>query len=147
MAHAIAGDAASTTGVLEGAPGAQQRVSKVQRRTGRILTGLVSAFFLLDGVMKLFKPEEVVKGTVELGYPEASIVGIGLTLVVCTILYLIPRTAFLGAVLLTGYLGGAVATHVRVGQIGNVPFPVIFGAVVWAGLWLRSSQARRAAWF
>jgi hypothetical protein len=73
--------------------------------TGRILSGLVTAFLVMDGAMKLAKPAFVVQATVQLGYPESTIVGIGITLLVCTLLYVIPRTAVLGAVLLTGYLG------------------------------------------
>ena len=112
--------------------------------TGRILSGLASAFFLVDGGMKLFKPPIVVGTTLQLGYPESSIIGIGTILILCTLLYLFPRTAVLGAVLLTGYLGGAVATHVRVGgPIANILFPVECGLMVWAGLWLRSSSLRR----
>ena len=111
--------------------------------TGRVLTGLGSMFLLFDAVMKLVKPQFVVDATVQLGYPESAIVGIGIALLVSTVLYLIPRTAILGAVLLTGYLGGAVATHVRVGGPAfNIVFPVIFGALVWAGLWLRDRRVR-----
>ena len=111
--------------------------------TGRVLTGLGSMFLLFDAVMKLVKPQFVVDATVQLGYPESAIVGIGVALLVSTVLYLIPRTAILGAVLLTGYLGGAVATHVRVGGPAfNIVFPVIFGALVWAGLWLRDRRVR-----
>jgi hypothetical protein len=76
---------------------------------------LPALFLLIDGAMKLVKPEPVVKATVELGYPESVLFGLGMVLLACTILYLIPRTAVLGAILLTGYLGGAAATHVRVG--------------------------------
>ena len=76
--------------------------------------------------MKLFKPAPVVQATLQLGYPESVIVGIGIALLASTVLYLIPRTALLGAVLLTGYLGGAVATHVRVsGPLFNIIFPVL----------------------
>src|SRR5215471_13235708 len=108
------------------------------RNVGVLLRGVVILFLLVDGGMKLFPPPFVVEATVQLGYPERSIVGIGLTLVVATLLYALPRTAVLGAILLTGYLGGAVATHVRV-QAGwfNVLFPVVFGCFVWGGLWLR----------
>jgi len=91
--------------------------------------------------MKLFKPPVVVESTLQLGYPESAIVGIGIILLACTILYLIPRSAILGAVLLTGYLGGAVATHVRVkGPWFNILFPVIFGCLVWGGLYLRDRR-------
>lgn len=125
-------------------PAIPASINKGALWTGRAISGLAILFFLLDGVMKLFKPAVVVEGTLQLGYPESSIVGIGITLVACTILYAIPRTAFLGAILLTGYLGGAVATHVRVsGPLFNILFPVVFGAFVWGGLYLRDSRLRR----
>jgi len=93
--------------------------------------------------MKLFKPEFVVKATVQLGYPESVIVPLGFVLCACTVLYLIPRTAIVGAILLTGYLGGAVATHVRAGAgLFEIVFPVIFGALLWGGLLLRDSKLR-----
>ncbi len=118
--------------------------SKKRLWAGRILSGLPSLFLLVDGGMKLFKPPVVVESTLQLGYPESAIVGIGLVLLVCTFLYLIPRTAVLGAILLTGYLGGAVATHVRVsGPLFNVLFPVIFGFMLWGGLWLRDKNLAR----
>jgi len=110
---------------------------------GRILSGIVSAFLLFDGAMKLFKPAFVVKATVELGYPESAIIGIGVVLVLSTLLYLIPRTAIFGAVLLSAYLGGAVATHVRVSAPWfNILFPVVFGCVIWVGLYLRDRRLR-----
>ena len=93
--------------------------------------------------MKLFKPPAVVQATVQLGYPESVIVGIGSVLLACTALYLIPRTSILGGVLLTGYLGGAVATQVRVGApVFNVVFAVTIGALLWGGLWLRDRRVR-----
>jgi DoxX-like family len=76
------------------------------------MTALPVLFLLMDGIMKLMKPEAVVKATVELGYPERVIMCLGIVLLVCIILYVVPRTAVLGAILLTGYLGGAIATHV-----------------------------------
>jgi hypothetical protein len=117
--------------------------SKAMVWTGRVLSTLAVLFFLMDGIMKLVKPPIVVKSTVELGYPESTILPIGIVLVVCTVLYVIPRTAVLGAILLTGYLGGAVATHVRVGA-GAFPivFPIIFGGLVWGGLFLRDGRVR-----
>src|SRR5262245_51557030 len=94
--------------------------------TGRIISGLVGLFLLMDGVMKLVKPPLVVQKTVELGYPESVIFGLGIVLLISTVLYLIPQTSVLGAILLTGYLGGAVATHVRVGgPTFSIVFPVI----------------------
>jgi hypothetical protein len=120
-----------------------QPVSRRKIWVGRILSGLVSAFLLLDGAMKLALPAPVVKASLELGYPASALVGIGVVLLACTILYLIPRTAILGAVLLTGYLGGAVATHVRVSApLFNVLFPVIFGCLIWIGLYLRDTRLK-----
>jgi hypothetical protein len=93
--------------------------------------------------MKLIKPVIVVETTVKLGYPENEIILLGIVLLACTVLYLIPRTAVLGAILLTGYLGGAVATHVRVGEeVFPIIFPVILGAMVWGGLYLRNDRLR-----
>jgi len=110
---------------------------------GRIISALPALFLLIDGIMKLVKPAVVVEATVQLGYPESVIVGLGAVLIACTILYLIPRTAVLGAILLTGYLGGAVATHVRIsGPIFNIIFPVILGAMLWGGLYLRDQRVR-----
>ena len=110
---------------------------------GRILSALPVLFLLLDGVMKIVKPAFVVEATVQLGYPESVIVALGVVLIACTILYLIPRTAVLGAILLTGYLGGAVATHVRVGgPLFSILMPVILGAMLWGGLYLRDERVR-----
>jgi hypothetical protein len=111
--------------------------------TGRIITALPVLFLLIDGVMKLFKPRVVVEATLQLGYPESVIVGLGIVLVTCTVLYMIPTTSVLGAILLTGYLGGAVATHIRVGQgLFPVLFPVIVGVLIWLGLYLRDDRVR-----
>ena len=108
---------------------------------GRALSFLPAAFLLVDGFMKLVQPAVVVETTVQLGYQESVILGLGLVLLACTILYLIPRTCVLGAILLTGYLGGAVATHVRLGGPAfSVIFPVILGAMLWGGLYLRDPR-------
>lgn len=121
----------------------QTPVSNGRLWGGRIMSWLPALFLLVDGVMKLFKPAVVVEATVKLGYPENTILPIGIVLTVCTILYLIPRTAVLGAILLTGYLGGAVATHVRVGEgLFPVSFPIIFGVLLWGGLYLRNNRLR-----
>jgi hypothetical protein len=119
-------------------------VSKGKLWTGRIMSTLPALFLLLDGVMKLMKPEFVVKATVQLGYPESVIVPLGIVVLVCVILYVIPRTAVLGAILLTGYLGGAVATHARVGDplFSHTLFPVYFAILVWGGLYLREERLR-----
>jgi hypothetical protein len=124
--------------------GAKNSGSKAMQWASYVISGLAAIFLLLDGGMKLFKPEPVVKATVELGYPESAIVPIGIVLVLSTILYLIPRTTVLGAILLTGYLGGAVATHVRAGS-GAFPIvlPVILGIMLWGGLYLRDERVAR----
>ena len=109
--------------------------------TGRVLTGLIAAFMLLDGGMKLVKPSFVVEGTKQVGFAESTIVPLGITLLISTILYLIPRTSVLGAILLSGYLGGAVATHVRLGD-GNQWFAVVFGVLAWLGLYFRDARLR-----
>jgi len=106
------------------------------------MSGLPALFLLVDGIAKLVKPAPVVEGTVQLGYPVTVIVPLGIVLLACTILYLIPRTSVLGAILLTGYLGGAVATHVRVGDsfLTHTLFPIYFGILIWGGLYLRDNR-------
>ena len=119
-------------------------ISRKRLWTGRVLTGLAGAFLIMDGGMKLFKPPFVVQSTVQLGYPESTIVGIGVALLACTLLYLIPRTSILGAILLTGYLGGAIASNVRAAQpLFNMAFPIIFAFVVWGGVWLRDARLQQ----
>jgi hypothetical protein len=107
---------------------------------GWVLSLLVAAFMTLDGVMKLVKPPFVVEGTAKLGYPEGVIVGLGVVVLCCVALYVYPRTAVLGAILLTGYFGGAVASHVRLGE----PYfmALIFGIVTWLALLLREPRLR-----
>lgn len=117
--------------------------SKARRWIGLVMGTLPALFLLLDGAMKLAKPEPVVKATVELGFAESVIVPLGVVLLACTALYLIPKTAVLGAILLTGYLGGAVATHVHAGHGPfEILFPVVFGALLWGGLVLRDDRLR-----
>lgn len=107
---------------------------------GRIISALPVLLLLFSAVMKLVKPPEVVEGFTRLGYAESLALGIGILELVCTVVYVIPRTSILGAILLTGYLGGATATHVRIGE----PFfaPIILGVLVWGGLFLRDEQLR-----
>jgi hypothetical protein len=116
-------------------------VSTKKPWAGIVISALPALFLLMDGVMKLVKPPVVVEATVRLGYPESVILGLGIVLTACTVIYVIPRTAVLGAILLTGYLGGVVATHVRAYE-GPFPvlFPVIIGALVWGGLFLRDDR-------
>jgi hypothetical protein len=117
--------------------------SRLQIWTGRAISGLAVLFLLFDGVMKLVKPEPVVTATVELGFSEEILVPLGIVLLSCTVLYVVSATAVLGAIVLTGYLGGAVATHVRAGHGAfQILFPIIFGILVWCGLWLRDGRLR-----
>ncbi len=92
--------------------------------------------------MDLLKPPAVVQGSAQMGYPESTLFGLGVVVLVCTLLYLLPRTAVLGAILLTAYLGGAVATHVRLGETGKIPFPILFAVLLWGGLYLREARLR-----
>src|SRR5713226_3609612 len=110
-------------------------VSKKMLWAGRIMSALPILFLLMDGVMKIIKPAPVVEATVHLGYPETVILPLGIVLLSCTALYAIPRTSVLGAILLTGYLGGAVATHVRVGDplFTHTLFPTYLGLLIWGG--------------
>jgi hypothetical protein len=119
-------------------------LSKKRFWAGRILTGLVVLFLLVDGVMKVMRASLAVEASIQLGYPENTVFGIGVLLLVCTLLYVIPQTAILGAVLLTGYLGGAIATQVRVGNplFSHVLFPLYVGVMVWGGLYLRDHRLR-----
>ncbi len=107
---------------------------------GRILSAVPVLMLVMSGVMKLVKPAAVVEGFAHLGYPESLALWLGLLELACVVVYLVPRTSVLGAILLTGYLGGATATHVRLGE----PFfgPVLLGVLVWGGLYLRDSRLR-----
>jgi hypothetical protein len=111
---------------------------------GYIVSGLPALFLLFDALGKFVKPAAVVEGTVALGYPESVILTLGIVLLVSTALYLAPRTSVLGAILLTGYLGGAVATHLRVGSplLTHTLFPVYLGVLIWLGLYLRDVRLR-----
>lgn len=111
---------------------------------GRCLSGLVVLFLAFDLTIKLARVPEALAGTAELGYPPGVVFPLGLVQLVCLALYLVPRTAPLGAVLWTGYLGGAIATHVRVGNplATHTLFPIYVAALLWGGLWLRDARVR-----
>jgi DoxX-like family len=111
------------------------------RRTGLVLSWLVTLFLLVDGGARLAGFAPYVEGLTKFGYDPALAPWIALSLLVSTILYAAPRTAVLGAILVTGYLGGAVATQVRVGDPWFL-FPAFLGALAWAGLWCRSPRIR-----
>ena len=110
-------------------------------RTGWALTVLCGLFLIIDGVGKLLMPAPVVEATVRLGFPEDQIQGVGALLLVCTLFYLIPRATVLGAILLTGFLGGAIAIQMRAGSppFENL-FPLIFAILLWGGVYLRESR-------
>lgn len=114
--------------------------SKSARITGWVITIICLLFLLVDAVMKVINAAESVKGSTALGWPAEQVQGLGIVLLLCTILYAIPRTAILGAVLLSCYLGGAVAIMTRL----SVPyyFPIVFGILVWVGLYLRIPALR-----
>ncbi len=111
---------------------------------GRILSGLVVAFLLLDGAIKLIPLDIVVQTSQELGIPVHLARTLGVLTLAGTILYAIPRTSVLGAILLTGYLGGAIYTHVRAGSplLTHTLFGVYLGLLIWGGLWLRDDRVR-----
>lgn len=115
-------------------------VSKKMLWAGRILSTLPVLMLLFSAAMKFVRPPEMAEGFAHLGYPLSLALGLAILEVACTLLYVIPRTSVLGAILLTGYLGGATATHLRVGD----PFfaPVVLGVLVWAGLYLRDVRLR-----
>lgn len=116
-----------------------------RRWPGRVVSGIPAAFLAFDAAIKLANPAFVTEASVRIGVPPGLSVGLGVLLAACLALYLIPRTAPIGAVLLTGYLGGAVLTHLRVGDplISHTLFPIYVGALVWAGLYLRDDRVRR----
>lgn len=121
-----------------------QTESKSKRWTSYVMSGLVTLFMLLDSIMKFVKPQAVIDGTVSLGYGEEHIFIIGALGLISTLLYVFPRTAVLGAILLTAYFGGAVATHLRLNNplLSHTLFTVYFGVLIWGGLWLRNEKLR-----
>ena len=119
----------------------QGPASKTMIWMGWLLSALPSLMLLFSGSMKLVKPDDIVKGFEHLGYPEHLALTLGIVEVGCTLVYLIPRTAVLGAILLTGYLGGAIATHVRLLEMQFL-VPLILGVLIWLGLFLRDPGVR-----
>ena len=124
-------------------PSTHQTVSNPSRWAGRIASALPALFLLFGAVIHMMKIPPVVDAFAQLGYPLSVAVPLGIVELVCLALYAIPQTSVLGAILLTGYLGGAVATHVRVGAgLFPVLFPVILGVLFWGGLLLRDQRLR-----
>ena len=118
----------------------QASASKKMLWAGRVVSALAVLALLFSGVLKVLKLDDVVKEFGRLGYESDVILGIGIVEIACALLYAFPRTAMLGAVLLTGYLGGATATHVRIGD--SYYSPIIVGVLVWLGLFLREPRLR-----
>jgi len=116
-------------------------VSKKALWTGRVISGWVVLFLLFDGVVKVMKLAPAMEGTARLGYPLSLVLPIGVVELLCVVAYVIPRTSILGAILLTGYLGGATATQVRLEDPWFV-FPIAVGVLVWGGLLLRDERLR-----
>jgi len=110
---------------------------------GRIISAFAVLFLIFDSIIKVLNLAPAVEATTQLGYPASLVIGIGLIELACLAVYVIPRTAVLGALLLTGYLGGAIATQMRAGSpLFQVVFPVIVGALIWGGLFLRDGRVR-----
>ncbi|HSY13250.1 MAG TPA: DoxX family protein [Verrucomicrobiae bacterium] len=118
--------------------------SKKMLWTGRIVSWVIAALLLLDAVMKVLQVPQVMEGTVKVGYPAGTVRPIGIILLLCLICYVIPRTSVLGAILLTGYLGGAVATNVRISTplFSYTLIPMYVGVLVWGGLFLQDEGVR-----
>ena len=115
--------------------------SKAARITGWVLTVITTLFFLVDGIMKIAKATPSIEGSAQLGWPENLVPAIGYLLTIFTILHLIPRTALIGAILITAYLGGAVSIMMRLGT--PYAFPIIFGALMWIGFALRDPRLKQ----
>ncbi|MGX1930137.1 DoxX family protein [Flagellimonas sp. 2504JD4-2] len=121
-----------------------QQTSKVRLWTSYILQGLIVLLFFMGAAGNIFQSEDAITGATDLGYPESSVLCLGIVLLASTLLYAIPKTTIIGAVLLTGWLGGAVATHViHEDPMLNIFLPVIFGIVIWLALWLRMPNLQR----
>lgn len=131
-------------GMLEQPSSETKTISKGLTWTGRVLSTLTVLFMLFDAFGKFAKLAPVLDACARLGIPASNVLSIGVLLLISTIIYAIPRTAVLGAVLLTGYLGGAVAIQMRAGSpTFETVFPVIFGVVLWGGVYLRECGLRR----
>jgi hypothetical protein len=110
---------------------------------GGIISALTVLFLLFDSIIKVLALAPAVEATTQLGYAESLVFGIGVIELVCLVLYVIPQTSVLGAILLTGHLGGAIATHVRAGSdLFSLVFPLIIGLLLWGGLFLRDERLR-----
>ncbi len=119
------------------------RASKIQSRVGGVLSVLMVLFLAMDAIVKFVNPPPVIEASKHLGLPAGEAFILGVILLLCTALYAVPPTSVLGAILLTGYLGGAVATQLRVNEpLFNMIFPVLMGVALWGGLYLRDARLR-----
>jgi hypothetical protein len=120
------------------------QTSKAAERTGYVLSGVAVLFLLFDSVIKLAGIQAVSDSMVQLGYPVTLATTIGVIELLCLFVYIIPRTSIIGAILLTGYLGGAIATHLRIGSplASHTLFPIYVAALVWGGLYLREPRVK-----
>ena len=118
-------------------------ISKIAFWVGQIMSALPVLMLLMSGTMKLVNPPFLKDQLVHLQLDESLLLGLGIVEITCTIIYLVPRTAILGAILLTGYLGGAIATHVRIHEQLQLLTPLILGLLVWGGLYLRDPRLRK----
>ena len=124
--------------------GAAHRSARTAATLGHVCTGLAAIFLAFDTVLKVLRLGPAVEGTIALGYPANSVHWIGIIELVCLVLYLVPRTSVLGGLLLTGYLGGAIASHVRISNplVTHTLFPVYVALMLWGGLYLREKRLR-----
>lgn len=122
----------------------ENTISKSRLWTARVMSWIVIVFMLMDGIFKLIQPEEVVQVTLELGFAEHHIAIIGTLALISVLLYAFPRTSLFGAVLLTGFWGGAVATNLRLDlpMFSHILFPVYLAVLAWGALWLRNERVR-----
>lgn len=120
------------------------KISKTTLIISWIMSGLIILFMLMDGVMKIVQPVQVVEATLSLGFASHHIAVLGICSLIATVLYSIPRTSVLGAVLLMAYFGGAIAVNLRLDKplAGHTLFPVYLGVIMWGGLWLRNEKLR-----
>jgi hypothetical protein len=134
----------SHDGLVVNLPRPVRSPSRRRLWAGRILSGFVVAFLLFDSTIKLLQIPAVRQASRQLGYSDGSIFAIGVVLLACCVTYLVPRLSLVGALLITGYLGGAIATHVRVGDplLSHTLFPIYVAAMVWGGLYLRDDRVR-----
>jgi hypothetical protein len=134
-----------TESSIEGAGAARHGEGSAKRLwVGRILSVLVSLPFVFSSVMKLIRHPEVMKGMTHLGLPESILLPLGVIELLCVVLYLIPQTAFFGAILFTGYVGGTIITHWRLGE--PVYLQILLGILIWVGLYLRRPRLRAVLW-